>query len=129
MRALAEELRRAGATQVSTVHDSGKRRLVSEVRDATGMRVALGRDAEDDFEGVVDAVRRADGRDGFDVSTRARSPTDAGVPSRSGQALARDETRSSIATPSSRSVERLERQAARVGPVRCGRDYGGGPCQ
>jgi uncharacterized membrane protein YdfJ with MMPL/SSD domain len=68
VRALAAELRRAGATQVTTFHDSGERRLVSRDRDATGMLVALGRDAEDEIGGVVDAVRGADGRDGVDAA-------------------------------------------------------------
>src|SRR5215207_4462555 len=77
VRALAAELRRAGATQVTTVHDSGERRLVSGDRDATAMLVALGRDAEDDVKGVVDAVRRADGRDGFGVSITGEFTLDA----------------------------------------------------
>src|SRR5918995_6866755 len=34
-------LRREGATQLTTDHDSGERRLVSGDRDATGMLVAL----------------------------------------------------------------------------------------
>jgi uncharacterized membrane protein YdfJ with MMPL/SSD domain len=68
VRGLAAELRRAGATQVVSFYDSGERRLVSSDRDATGMLVALGRDAEDDIEGVVAAVRGADGRDGFDTA-------------------------------------------------------------
>jgi uncharacterized membrane protein YdfJ with MMPL/SSD domain len=77
VRSLAAELRRAGATEVTTVHASGERRLVSGGRDATGMLVALGRDAEDDVEGVVDAVRRADGRDGFGVSITGEFTLDA----------------------------------------------------
>src|SRR5215207_3265302 len=77
VRALAAELRRAGATQVTTVHDEGERRLVSGDRDATGMLVALGPDAENDVEGVVDAVRRADGRDGFGVSITGEFTLDA----------------------------------------------------
>jgi uncharacterized membrane protein YdfJ with MMPL/SSD domain len=74
---IAGELRRAGATQVTTFFDTGERRLVSRDRDATGMLVALGRDAEDDIEGVVDAVRRADGRDGFDASITGEFTLDA----------------------------------------------------
>jgi uncharacterized membrane protein YdfJ with MMPL/SSD domain len=77
VRALAAELRRAGATQVATVYDSGERRLVSGDRDATGMLVALGRDAEDDVDGVVDAVRRADGRHGFGASITGEFTLDA----------------------------------------------------
>jgi putative drug exporter of the RND superfamily len=68
VQALAAEVRAAGATQVTTFYDSGERRLVSGDRDATGMLVALGRDAEDDIEDVVDAVRAADGRDGFEAA-------------------------------------------------------------
>ena len=68
VQALAAEVSAAGAEQVTTFYDSGERRLVSGDRDATGMLVALGRDAEDDIEDVVDAVRAADGREGFDVT-------------------------------------------------------------
>ena len=74
---LAAELRQAGATEVSTFYDSGERRLVSRDRDATGMLVALGRDAEDDIEGVVEAVQSADGRDGFDASITGEFTLDA----------------------------------------------------
>ena len=59
VRALAAELQHAGATRVISFYDSGERRLVSRDRDASGMLVALGRDAEDDIEGVVDAVQGA----------------------------------------------------------------------
>jgi RND superfamily putative drug exporter len=59
------------------VYDSGERRLVSGDRDATGMLVALGRDAEDDVDGVVDAVRRADGRHGFGASITGEFTLDA----------------------------------------------------
>lgn len=65
---IATELRRAGASQVTTAYDSGERRLVSVDRDATVMLVALGRSADDRIGGVVDAVGRADGRDGFEVA-------------------------------------------------------------
>src|SRR5215207_172024 len=68
VRALATEVSAAGAEQVATFYESGERQLVSGDRDATGLLVALGRDAEDDIEDVVDAVRAADGRDGFDVT-------------------------------------------------------------
>jgi uncharacterized membrane protein YdfJ with MMPL/SSD domain len=67
VRALAADLQLAGATQVTTFYDTGERRLVSRDRDATGMPVALGPDAEDDIEGVVDAVQAADGG-GFDTA-------------------------------------------------------------
>src|SRR5215216_4338483 len=68
VRALAAELQREGATGVMSFYDSGERRLVSQDRDATAMLVTLGRDAEDDIEGVVETVQSADGRDGFDTS-------------------------------------------------------------
>jgi uncharacterized membrane protein YdfJ with MMPL/SSD domain len=68
VRALAAEVSAAGAEKVTTFYDSGERRLVAGERDATGMLVALGRDADDDIEDVVDAVRAADGREGFDVT-------------------------------------------------------------
>src|SRR5215207_9077010 len=77
VRALAAELRRAGATRVTTAYDSGERRLVSRDRDATGMLVALGRDAEDDIDGVVDAVQGANGRDGFDTAITGEFTLDA----------------------------------------------------
>jgi putative drug exporter of the RND superfamily len=68
VQALAAELRRAGAAEVSTFYDTGEQRLISRDRDATGMLVALGRDAEDDVEGVVDAVHAVDGRGGFQAA-------------------------------------------------------------
>jgi uncharacterized membrane protein YdfJ with MMPL/SSD domain len=68
IRAVADGLLLAGATQVTTFYDTGERRLVSRDRDATGMLVALGPNAEDDIGGVVEAVEAADGRDGFDTA-------------------------------------------------------------
>jgi putative drug exporter of the RND superfamily len=68
VRALAAELQQEGATDVTSFYDAGERRLVSEDRDATAMLVTLGRDAEDDIGDVVEAVQRADGRDGFDTA-------------------------------------------------------------
>jgi uncharacterized membrane protein YdfJ with MMPL/SSD domain len=65
---LATELRGAGAIGVTTFYDSGERRLVSRDRDATGMLVALGPDAEDDIENVVEAVQGADGPRGFEAA-------------------------------------------------------------
>ncbi|MCE3246182.1 MAG: hypothetical protein K0R41_7 [Geminicoccaceae bacterium] len=62
---LAVELQRAGATQITTFYETAEPRLVSRDRDATAMLVGLGRDAEDDIEGVVDAVQAADGRQRF----------------------------------------------------------------
>ena len=64
---LATELRAAGAAQVTTFHDTGPQ-LISRDQDATAMLVALGRDAEDDVEGVVEAVRTADALAGFDAA-------------------------------------------------------------
>ena len=75
--AIAGELQLAGATQVTTFYDTGERRLVSRNRDATGMLVALGPDAEDDIEGVVEAVEAADGRAGFDVAITGEHTLDA----------------------------------------------------
>jgi uncharacterized membrane protein YdfJ with MMPL/SSD domain len=77
VQALAAELLGAGATQVTTFYDTGERRLVSRDRDATGMLVALGPDAEDDIEGVVDAVRDADGRPGLDAAITGEFTLDA----------------------------------------------------
>jgi uncharacterized membrane protein YdfJ with MMPL/SSD domain len=77
VRAIAAELRRAGATKVTTFYDTGERRLVSRDRDATGMLVALGPDAEDDIEGVVDTVGNVDGRQGFDVTITGEFTLDA----------------------------------------------------
>jgi RND superfamily putative drug exporter len=65
---LAEDLRQAGAVQVATFYDTGNRRLVSRDEHASGMLVALGRDAEDDIEDAVDAVRHADDQAGFDAA-------------------------------------------------------------
>src|SRR5829696_5568329 len=65
---VAEAVQRTGAVQVTTFYDTGDRRLVSRDEHASGMLVALGRDAEDDIENAVDAVRQADGQGGFDVA-------------------------------------------------------------
>ena len=74
---IAAELLGAGATGVTTFYDTGERRLVSRDGDATGMLVALGPDAEDDIEGVVDAVRAADGEGGFDATITGEFTLDA----------------------------------------------------
>ena len=74
---IAAELRRAGATRVTSFYDTDERRLVSRDRDATVMLVALGRDAEDQIEGVVDAVHEADGRDGFETAITGEFTIDA----------------------------------------------------
>jgi uncharacterized membrane protein YdfJ with MMPL/SSD domain len=65
VRAIAGELQLAGATQVTSVYDTGERRLVSQERDATAMLVAAGPDAEDDIGDIVEAVQGADGGAGF----------------------------------------------------------------
>jgi uncharacterized membrane protein YdfJ with MMPL/SSD domain len=87
VKALAAEVRAAGANQVTTFYDSGERRLVSGDRDATGMLVALGRDAEDDIEDVVDAVRAADGRDGFEAAITGEFTLDADFDTLAGEDL------------------------------------------
>src|SRR5829696_3956525 len=87
VRAIAAELQAAGATRVTTFFDSGERRLVSQDRDATGMLVTLGRDAEDDIEDVVDAVRGADGRDGFDTAITGEFTLDADFSTLAGEDL------------------------------------------
>src|SRR5215203_7073924 len=87
VRAIAAELQAAGATRVTTFFDSGERRLVSQDRDAAGMLVTLGRDAEDDIEDVVDAVRGADGRDGFDTAITGEFTLDADFSTLAGEDL------------------------------------------
>jgi uncharacterized membrane protein YdfJ with MMPL/SSD domain len=77
VREIEAQLRRAGATHVASFYDTGDRRLVSRDRDATGMLVALGRDAEDDIGGVVDAVEAANGRGGFEVTITGEETLDA----------------------------------------------------
>jgi uncharacterized membrane protein YdfJ with MMPL/SSD domain len=88
---LSAELRRAGATQVTTYYDSGSRRLVSQDRDATGMLVALGADAEDDVEGVVDAVQSLDGRGGFEAAITGEFTLDDDFSTLAGEDLANGE--------------------------------------
>jgi uncharacterized membrane protein YdfJ with MMPL/SSD domain len=87
VQALAAEVRAAGAEQVTTFYDAGERRLASADRDATGMLVALGRDAEDDIEDVVDAVRASDGRDGFEVAITGEHTLDADFDTLAGEDL------------------------------------------
>jgi uncharacterized membrane protein YdfJ with MMPL/SSD domain len=88
---LAAELRHAGATQVTTVYDTGSRGLVSRDRDATAMLVDLGRDAEDDVEGVVDAVQSLDGRRGFDAAITGEFTLDDDFSTLAGEDLANGE--------------------------------------
>lgn len=64
---LAARIEAAGATSVTTYYESEEERLVSEDRDATALLVALGENAEEDVEGVVEAVEAAGGG-GFEAS-------------------------------------------------------------
>src|SRR5918995_765833 len=87
VQALAAEVQAAGAERVTTFYDSGEQRLVSQDRRASGMPVALGRDAEDDVEDVVDAVRAADGRDGFEVTITGEHTLEADFDTLAGEDL------------------------------------------
>jgi putative drug exporter of the RND superfamily len=87
VQALAAEMQAAGAERVTTFYDSGEQRLVSQDRRASGMLVALGRDAEDDVEDVVDAVRAADGRDGFEVAITGEHTLEADFDTLAGEDL------------------------------------------
>ena len=87
VRALAADVRAAGAEQVRTFYNSGERRVVSADRDATGMLVALGRDAEDDIGDVVDAVQGADGRGRFDVAITGEHTLEADFDTLAGEDL------------------------------------------
>jgi len=73
--ALADELRAAGATRVVTYGEEP--RLVSQDRDATVLLLALGRDGEDDVEGVVDAVQRLDDENGYRAAVTGNWTSDA----------------------------------------------------
>ncbi len=73
--ALADDLRSAGATRVVTYGE--ERRLVSQDRDATVLLVALGRDGEDDVDGVIDAVERLDGEPGYAAAVTGSMTADA----------------------------------------------------
>src|SRR5918994_3061079 len=73
--ALAEELRRAGATRTVTYRD--ERRLVSQDGDSTVLLVALGRDGEDDVDGVVDVVERLDDEPGYRAALTGEFTADA----------------------------------------------------
>jgi uncharacterized membrane protein YdfJ with MMPL/SSD domain len=72
---LADELRAAGAIRVVTYSDD--RRLVSQDGDATVLLLALGRDGEDDVEGVVDAVERLDDESGYRAAVTGNWTSDA----------------------------------------------------
>jgi putative drug exporter of the RND superfamily len=73
--ALADELRATGATRVVTYADD--ERLVSQDRDATVLLVALGRDGEDNLEGIVDAVQRLDDEPGYVAAVTGSLTADA----------------------------------------------------
>jgi uncharacterized membrane protein YdfJ with MMPL/SSD domain len=73
--ALAEELRRAGAERVVTYGE--ERRLVSQDGDSTVLLLALGRDGEDDVEGVVDVVERLDDEPGYRAAVTGERTADA----------------------------------------------------
>jgi putative drug exporter of the RND superfamily len=73
--ALADELRTAGATRVVT-HDE-ERRLVSQDGDSTVVLVALGRDGEDDVDGVVAVVERLDDEPGYTAAVTGDLTADA----------------------------------------------------
>ena len=87
VRSLAADMERHGATGVTSFYTSGERRLVAEDRDAAAMLVTLGRNAEDDVEGVVEAVQRADGRDGFVTAITGEFTLDADFSTLAGEDL------------------------------------------
>jgi uncharacterized membrane protein YdfJ with MMPL/SSD domain len=87
VQALAAEVRGAGAEQVTTFYDSGERRLVSQDRRASGVLVALGPDAEDDIDAVVETVQAVDGRDGFGVTITGEHTRDADFDTLAGEDL------------------------------------------
>ena len=120
VRALAAEVSAAGAEQVTTFYDSGERRLVSGDRDATGMLVALGRDAEDDIEDVVDAVRAADGRDGFEVGDHRRAHAGRGLRHAGGRGSAQRRAGLRSAGGVDRAVDRVRVGGRGAGAVAVG---------
>jgi RND superfamily putative drug exporter len=73
--ALADELRAAGATRVVTYGE--ERRLVSEDGDSTVLLVGLGRDGEEDVDGVVAAVQRLDDEPGYQAAVTGERVSDA----------------------------------------------------
>jgi uncharacterized membrane protein YdfJ with MMPL/SSD domain len=74
---LADELRSAGASTVTTYYASGDKRLISRDRDATALLVALGADADADVAGVVDAVQRLDAAPGYEAAVTGEFTFDA----------------------------------------------------
>jgi RND superfamily putative drug exporter len=73
--ALADQLRRAGASRVTTYDEEP--RLVSQDRDSTVLLVGLGRDGEGDVDGVVDAVQRLDEEEGYTAAITGELTADA----------------------------------------------------
>jgi uncharacterized membrane protein YdfJ with MMPL/SSD domain len=73
--ALAEDLRTAGASHVTTPEED--ERLLSEDGDAFGLLVALGPDAEDDVDEVVAVVERVDAQPGVDAGITGEFTLDA----------------------------------------------------
>jgi uncharacterized membrane protein YdfJ with MMPL/SSD domain len=73
--ALAEELRAAGASRVVT--NDGQPGLVSEDGDSTVLLLALGRDGEENVEGVVGAVERLDDEPGYTAAVTGDLTADA----------------------------------------------------
>jgi uncharacterized membrane protein YdfJ with MMPL/SSD domain len=67
VQALAEELRRLGATKVVTSADEGQERLDSADGNATALLVGLGRN-EDDLPSLVEAVERLDEDPGIETA-------------------------------------------------------------
>jgi RND superfamily putative drug exporter len=72
---LADELRAAGAEVVVTYVD--ERRLVSQDGDSTVLLVGLGRDGEDDVDGVVASVQRLDDEPGYQAAVTGERTADA----------------------------------------------------
>jgi putative drug exporter of the RND superfamily len=70
----ADELRGAGAEQVVAYGE--ERRLVSQDGDSTVLLVGLGRDGEDDVEGVVEVVERLDDEPGYRTAVTGERTAD-----------------------------------------------------
>jgi putative drug exporter of the RND superfamily len=73
--ALAHELRAAGATRVVSYGE--ERRLVSEDGDSTVLLVGLGRNGDEDVDGVVAAVQRLDDEPGYQAAVTGERTSDA----------------------------------------------------
>jgi putative drug exporter of the RND superfamily len=75
VRALAQELRRAGATAV--VAAAGGTPLVSAGGDARALPVALGFDGDDDVPAIYDVVRQLDREPGYEAAITGEWTSDA----------------------------------------------------